>query len=157
MSLKLTSNDGQSFQLNSKSIQRSKYLVSQLDSGKSEVKFEEIKGDILKEVVAYLEHYANEEPKKIPEVLKSNNLAKELESEWDVNFISAQSFENTFHLINAAVFLELDHLHDLACARIASFMKDKSPEDVNKEFTIECQLTAEEAKELGLEVGEEAA
>ena len=28
-------------------------------------------------------------------------------------------------------------------------MKGKSPEEVNKEFTIECQLTQDEAKELG--------
>ena len=50
------------------------------------------------------------------------------------------------------VLLELEHyLHDLACARIAAFMKGKSPEEVNKEFTIECQLTQDEAKELGLD------
>ena len=30
-------------------------------------------------------------------------------------------------------------------------MKGKSPDEVNKEFTIECQLTQEEAKELGLD------
>ena len=51
------------------------------------------------------------------------------------------------------MLLELEHyLHDLACARIAAFMKGKSPEEVNKvnkEFTIECQLTQDEAKELG--------
>lgn len=58
----------------------------------------------------------------------------------------------SFHLINAGVLLELEHyLHDLACARIAAFMKGKSPEEVNKEFTIECQLTQDEAKELGLD------
>jgi hypothetical protein len=45
----------------------------------------------------------------------------------------------------------LDHLHDLACSKIAAFMKGKTPEEVNKEFTIECQLTQEEAKELGLD------
>ena len=61
------------------------------------------------------------------------------------------SFEQTFHLINAGLLLELDHLHDLACAKVAAFMKGKSPEDVNKEFTIECQLTQEEAKQLGLD------
>ena len=30
-------------------------------------------------------------------------------------------------------------------------MKGKSPEEVNKEFTIECQLTPEQAKLLGLD------
>ena len=72
-------------------------------------------------------------------------------SQWDYKFIGPLSYEQTFHLINAGLLLELDHLHDLACAKIAAFMKGKSPEDVNKEFTIECQLTQEEAKQLGLD------
>jgi hypothetical protein len=45
----------------------------------------------------------------------------------------------------------LEHLHDLACIKIAAFMKDKAPDEINKEFTFECQLTPEEAKELGLD------
>ena len=32
-----------------------------------------------------------------------------------------------------------------------SFIKGKTPEEVNREFTIECQLTQDEAKQLGLE------
>ena len=31
-------------------------------------------------------------------------------------------------------------------------MKGKTPDEVNSHFTIECQLTNEEAKELGLDV-----
>jgi hypothetical protein len=60
-------------------------------------------------------------------------------------------------LINAALLFELVHLHDLACAKIASFMRGKTIEDINKEFTIECQLTAEDAKAIGLEVDEQQA
>jgi hypothetical protein len=74
-----------------------------------------------------------------------------LKSEWDVNFLESLSYEQTFHLINAAALLELQHLHDLACIKIAAFMKDKNPDEVNKEFTIECQLSTEEAQSLGLD------
>ena len=48
--------------------------------------------------------------------------------------------------------LELEHLHDLSCIKIASFMRDKSPDEINKQFTFECQLTDEEIKDLGLEM-----
>ena len=41
-------------------------------------------------------------------------------------------------------------MHDLACEKIATFMKGKSPEDVNKEFIIEFQLTQKEAKQWDL-------
>lgn len=150
MSITLKSNDGQTVQLDQKACEKSKYLKSQIDSGKNEIALDDIKGEVLTLVGEYLEQYKDKEPKKIPDVLTSNDLAKQID-EWDFNFINKTSYEIAFHLINAGVLLELEHLHDLACAKIAAFMKGKSPEEVNKEFTIECQLTQDEAKELGLD------
>ena len=54
-------------------------------------------------------------------------------------------------MINAGLLLELNHLYDLACFKIAAFMKGKTPEEITQEFTIECQLTQDEAKPLGLD------
>ena len=72
-------------------------------------------------------------------------------TEGDFSFIDPISYENCFHLINAGNYLELNHLFDLACAKIAAFMKGKNPEEVSEEFTFECQLTPDEAKQLGLD------
>ena len=149
MTITLKSNDGKDFQLSEDACKLSKYLQAQTKD-KKEVVLDKINGETLKLIVDYLNHYSNNEIPKIPEVLQTNDLKKEV-TEWDYKFIGPLSFEQTFHLINAGLLLELDHLHDLACARIAAFMKGKSPEDVNKEFTIECQLTQEEAKQLGLD------
>ena len=150
MSIKLKSNDNQEFEISQEACNVSRYLQNKVKEGNNEIELEDIKGEILKLVVDYLNHYSNNEIPKIPEVLQTNDLKKEV-AEWDYKFIGPLSFEQTFHLINAGLLLELDHLHDLACAKIAAFMKGKSPEDVNKEFTIECQLTQEEAKQLGLD------
>ena len=150
MSIKLKSNDNQEFEISQEACNVSRYLQNKVKEGNNEIELEDIKGEILKLVVDYLNHYTNNEIPKIPEVLQTNDLKKEV-TEWDYKFIGPLSFEQTFHLINAGLLLELDHLHDLACAKIAAFMKGKSPEDVNKEFTIECQLTQEEAKQLGLD------
>ena len=150
MSIKLKSNDNQEFEISQEACNVSRYLQNKVKEGNNEIELEDIKGEILKLVVDYLNYYCNNKIPKIPEVLQTNDLKKEV-TEWDYKFIGPLSFEQTFHLINAGLLLELDHLHDLACARIAAFMKGKSPEDVNKEFTIECQLTQEEAKQLGLD------
>lgn len=150
MSITLKSNDGQTVSVDASACERSKYLKTQIDSGKNEIVLDDIKGEVLTLVADYLNHYNGKEPAKIPEVLTSNDLSKQID-EWDCEFINKVSYEIAFHLINAGVLLELEHLHDLACARIAAFMKGKSPEEVNKEFTIECQLTQDEAKELGLD------
>jgi S-phase kinase-associated protein 1 len=150
MSITLKSNDGQEFKITEESCSLSRFLRNQIQNGKKEIEVEDIKGEILKLVVDYLNYYSKNEIPKIPDVLSSNDLKKEV-SDWDYRFVGPLSYEQTFHLINAGLLLELDHLHDLACAKIAAFMKGKSPEDVNKEFTIECQLTQEEAKQLGLD------
>ena len=150
MSITLKSNDGQQFKVKKEACSLSKYLQNQIKSGKIEIEFEDIKGDILSLIIDYLNNYSKNPFPKIPEVLSSNNLKKEV-SDWDYKFINPLTYEQTFHLINAGLLLELEHLHDLACAKIAAFMKDKTPEEVNKEFTIECQLTQEEAKQLGLD------
>ena len=125
MSIKLKSSDGQEFNISPEACPLSRFLQNQIQNGKNEIP-------------------------KIPDVLPSNDL-KKVVSDWDYRFVGPLTYEQTFHLINAGLLLELDHLHDLACAKIAAFMKGKSPEDVNKEFTIECQLTQEEAKQLGLD------
>ena len=150
MSIKLKSSDGQLFVVTPEACGLSRYLQNQIQNGKSEIDVEDVKGEILKLVVDYLNYYSSNEIPKIPDVLQSNDLKKEV-SQWDYKFVQPLSYEQTFHLINAGLLLELDHLHDLACAKVAAFMKGKSPEDVNKEFTIECQLTQEEAKQLGLD------
>ena len=143
MSVTLKSNDGQTFSLSKEAADKFLTESKQKD-------LEDIKGDVLKLVVDYLEHYKNTEQPKIPEVLKSNNLKNEID-DWDYNFINPITFEQAFHLINLSNTLDLEHLHDLACFKIAAFIKGKTPEEVNQEFIIECQLTQEEAKELGLD------
>ena len=150
MSVKLKSSDGQEFVLSPQACGLSRYLQNQIQNGKNEIEVEDVKGEVLKLVVDYLNYYQSNEIPKIPDVLQSNDLKKEV-SAWDYKLVGPLTYEQTFHLINAGLLLELDHLHDLACAKIAAFMKGKSPEDVNKEFTIECQLTQEEAKQLGLD------
>ena len=150
MSITLKSSDGQEFKTSPEACALSRFLQNQIQNGKNEIEVEDVKGEILKLVVDYLDYYSKNEIPKIPDVLSSNDLKKEV-CDWDYKFIGPLSYEQTFHLINAGLLLELDHLHDLACAKIAAFMKGKSPEDVNKEFTIECQLTQEEAKQLGLD------
>ena len=150
MSVTLKSSDGQEFKVSNEACALSRFLQNQIQNGKNEIEVEDVEGEILKLVVDYLDYYSKNEIPKIPDVLSSNDLKNEV-SDWDYKFIDPLTYEQTFHLINAGLLLELDHLHDLACAKIAAFMKGKSPEDVNKEFTIECQLTQEEAKQLGLD------
>ena len=149
MTVTLKSKDGKEFQISEESCNISKYLKEKTKD-KKELVLDEVSGEALALIVEYLNYYSKNELSKLPEELKSNDLKTQL-SNFDYKFISPPSFETTFYLINAGLLLELEHLHDLACIKIAAFMRDKAPDEINKEFTFECQLTPEEIKELGLE------
>ena len=150
MSISLVSVDNQKFEVSEEACKKSNYIQKLIDEGKTTINFEEIKGDVLEKVAEYLNYYADKDFPVLPEVLKSNDIKSEL-NEWDFSFIDTISYENCFHLINAGLLLGLNHLYELSCSKIAAFMKGKTPEEVNKEFIIECQLTQEEAKQLGLD------
>jgi hypothetical protein len=146
MSKTLISSDGKSFKLTKDQASESKYLRDQKET---EIKLE-FNSAVLEKVQEYLQQFDKLNKYEIPQVL-DKSLTEEVGPD-NAKFIeNIHDWEVVFNLINCALILELPHLHDLACARIANFMKNKSPEDVQKEFTIECQLTADEAKELGLE------
>ena len=149
MTITLKSNDGKDFQLSKDACKLSKYLEAQT-KGKKELVLDTINGETLKLIVDYLNHYTKNNLSKLPDKLQSEDLKSQL-CNFDYRFISPPSFEVIFNLINASLLLELEHLHDLACIRIAAFMRDKDIDEINKEFTFECQLTPEECKELGLE------
>jgi hypothetical protein len=150
MSITLTSGDDKNFELTEDAYKKCPYIQRMVEGGNTSLKFDDIKGEVLEKVVEYLKYYADKDFPTLPESLNSSDLKTEL-TEGDFSFIDPISYENCFRLINAANYLELNHLFDLACAKIAAFMKGKNPEQVSEEFTIECQLTPEEAKKLGME------
>ena len=113
----------------------------------------ELSHAVFLKVEEFLNLLKNNGSTNIPEPLPEKQKFREIfKSECYPDFIEPLEFEMVFELINAGALLELELLHDLSCAKIAYFMKGKSPDEVNQHFTIECQLTNDEAKELGLEV-----
>ena len=150
MSVTLKSSDGRIYVISGEACKLSRYLQNYVFSGEKEITLEDARGDVLKALVEYLQYYADKEFPPIPELVTGNDMSKLLNS-FDLRFINTLSYEQAFHLINLSNTLDLEHLHDLVCFKIAAFIKGKTPEEVNKEFIIECQLTQEEAKQLGLE------
>ena len=150
MSVTLKSSDGRSYVISGEACKLSRYLQNYVYSGEKEITLEDARGDVLKALAEYLQFYADKEFPPIPELVSGNDMSKLL-TPFDLRFINTLSYEQAFHLINLSNTLDLEHLHDLVCFKIAAFIKGKTPEEVNKEFIIECQLTQEEAKQLGLE------
>lgn len=135
------------------------YLSSYLSKIKNNTPIKiQLSSSVFNKVVQYLELLKSLGELTIPEPLPDTKKFSEIFPTDKVKyseFIEVLDYEMIFELINAGALLELNGLHDLACAKIAHFMKGKTPDEVNKFFTIECQLTNDEAKELGLDLDED--
>jgi len=148
INLVLTSADNQKIQIDFKSAERShllRGLLADYEDNK-EIPLPDVKYNILKKVVEYLTYYKDKEPAQIPKPLPSANL-NEFTNEWDVNFINSIELDGVFDLINAANYMDINSLLDLACAKIASLMKGKSAQEIRAMFNIECDLSEDELKE----------
>lgn len=65
--------------------------------------------------------------------------------------MESKSNNELFELTLAANYLDIRPLLDLCCARIASFIKGKSPEEIRKNLNIEMDFTPEEEAQIRAE------
>ena len=145
--LNLTSSDGQKITIERKAAERSGIIKDMMQDfeGSTEIPISDVRGDILKKVVEYLSHYADSEPRELPKPLPSAEL-RDVVDEWDVKFIDINN-DTVFDIINAANFMSIKPLLDLACAKIAVQMKGRTAQEIRDLFNIENDLTEEELKE----------
>ena len=146
----LTSSDDQKIEIDIESAKQSELLLGMIgDNSKPDLSLPlpDVKSDILKKIVEYLTHYKGVEPKSIPKPLPSSNLSDSID-EWDINFINGIELDNLSDLINGANYMSVNSLLDLACAKIASLIKDKTVEEMRTMFNIKCDLSEEELKKL---------
>lgn len=141
----LKSSDGQGFQIDTKSAEKSKVLKELIQDYQedSEIPLPEVEGKILKKIVEYLIHYKDLVPKEIPKPLRDAKL-NDIIDQWDINFIYGFTIADCIMLINGANYLDIQSLLHLGCARIASKMIELPIEEVRKTFNIEDDMTKEE-------------
>ena len=101
-----------------------------------------------KQLRACLDFMAHHAFKRLPEIerpLKSVEL-RDLVPEWDAAFVGDMELEELYQLILAADFLDIKQLLDLACSKVATFLKGKTTAELRKVLNIRSDYTpAEEA------------
>ena len=145
----IISSDRERFELSKRAAMRSQ-LIKESISGNNEDDIEfnvnNVKGNVLKKVVEYLDHYKDQEPKEIERPLPSANL-NECVDEWDNNFIDID-LDLIFELILAANYLDIKPLLDLSSAKVSSIIKGETTEEIKKIFDISNDFTPEEEKQI---------
>merc|ERR1711900_153323 len=103
------------------------------------IEIKKVTGRILNLIVEYLKQHDGEIPAKIAKPIKSTNMEKIVE-EKDAEFIKElertlgkkESLEVIFQIILGANYMDIKSLLHLGCAKIATLIKGKSPEEIKK-------------------------
>lgn len=145
----LVASDGEKFSVPRKVAVQSELIKSLIDeeaTGNEEVPLTDIKSPILAKVIDFMNHHADVKLSEIEKPLKSANLA-EIVPAWDAAFVELEQ-EQLFELVLAANYLDIKSLLDLSCAKVASMVKGKSPEEIRKTFNIKNDFTPEEEAQV---------
>jgi len=146
--LKLVSQDGETFEVEKDVAVKSNLVKTMVeDSGvDEEIPLPNVKSTVLSKVIEYCRHHKDENPPEIEKPLKTSNMA-EIVGAWDCAFVEVEQ-EMLFELILAANYLDIKSLLDLTCAKVASMIKGKSPEEIRKLFNIVNDFTPEEEAQV---------
>lgn len=147
--IKLVSFEGDEFVVNKCTASMSTVILNILEVMTDEedtIPLPNIKTQILKKVIEYMEYHSLNPAEEIPKPLSSSNL-QEVVSSWDFDFVNTDK-ETLYELIEAANYLDVKPLLDLTCGKIASMMKDKTTEEIREEFDIVNDFTREEEKQI---------
>jgi len=148
LKLKLVSSEGQTFEVE-ESVATNSQLIKNMveDSGTDEeIPLPNVKSAILEKVIEYCRHLKEEAPSEIEKPLKTQ-VMQDIVSAWEAAFIDMEQ-EMLFELILAANYLDIKPLLDLSCAKVATMLKGKTPEEIRRTFNIENDFTPEEEAQI---------
>ena len=145
----LISSDSKTFEISAKAAKRSKLIKESIEDSKEDIvefQVNNVKSDVLKKVVEYLEHYKDEEPKEIEKPLPSADF-KECVGEWDYNCMDIP-LDSIFEIILASNYLDIPPLLELASAKNASIIKGKTTQEIRGTYGIINDFTPEEEQQI---------
>lgn len=116
------------------------------DEDLPEIPLPNVQRETLLEVVKFCVYHVDNPMNKLCRPLKSTDMV-DIVGEWDARFIDMEQ-NLLFNVILAANYLHLPDLLDLGCAKIASMIKSKSPDEIKELFNIEKNATPEEIEQV---------
>ena len=106
---------------------------------------------ILENVIKYLEHFKDFEPKEIPkpfpEMADAQFFRSILDDDWTFDFLNQMTIEEAIETINAADYLQIEGLIHLMSAKLGYELTNCTVEEAKKKFQYEDDMTDEEKAE----------
>ena len=117
--------------------------VDELD----DVPLPNVNTETLKKVLQFCNYHIENPMPEIPKPITSSDLQTIVGSSYGT-FIQSFQQEELFEIINAANFMDIQSLLDLACAQVATQIRGKTPEEIRATFNIENDFTPEEEEQI---------
>jgi S-phase kinase-associated protein 1 len=102
------------------------------DQNAKNIEIKKVKGDILELIVKYLKHHNGKKPAEIAKPIRSVKMERIVEDKWDAEFINGMRKKTIFQVILGANYMDLPSLLHLGCAKIATLIKGKSPDEIKQ-------------------------
>jgi len=122
--------DGGEFLISRKALRLSTLLNMQAESNPRMVYVDNISRDIFSLIGVYLNYHNGVEPAEIAKPVRSVKMEKIVEDEWDARFANSVSKRIIFQIILGSNYIDCKSLLHLMCAKIATLIKGKSPQEI---------------------------
>jgi S-phase kinase-associated protein 1 len=149
----LTSKDGEEFKVSLKIAKLSGLISSMIteeDDDENTIPLPNVEGSDLARVLQFCSQYVKEPMTEFQKPLQDADLGVLVQT-WYADFIENTNNDILFKLTLAANYLDIKPLLDLCCARIASFIKGKTPEEIRTNLGIVVDFTPEEEAQVRAE------
>jgi S-phase kinase-associated protein 1 len=146
--VKLLCSDGDEVEVDVEVAQKSVLIKGLIDDSgvEEQIPLPNVKRPILEKVIAFCTHLKDHQPPEIEKPLRSTDMASVVDP-WYAEYINLEQ-EVLFELIMASNYLDIKPLLELACAKVASLIKNKTIEEIRKFFNIENDFTPEEEAQI---------
>uniref|UniRef100_A0A7S2H6U7 E3 ubiquitin ligase complex SCF subunit n=1 Tax=Helicotheca tamesis TaxID=374047 RepID=A0A7S2H6U7_9STRA len=150
--IKLRSKEREVFELSSAAAKLSK-LIEEMnedneDSDDNEeqiVDIVKVKSECLKKVVEFCEHHVSEPLNPITHTMDADTFDEIVTQEWYRTFVNVEQ-PLLFQIVQAANYMNIQPLLDLACLQVAALLMNKSAEDIRTILNIPKMTPEEEEK-----------
>lgn len=146
--IELLDNEGKAYKVSKKGACLSTVVKNALekDPTAKQIPTKHITGPVIEKIVAWCNRHAKVPPPKIAEPIPSNDLKECGIDEFDVKLVDDTKLM-VFEIILAANYLDIQGLLYLASAKIATYIRDKTPAEIREAFDI-TEPTPEEEEEI---------
>ena len=152
-SIKLQSSDGENFSVDVAIAKKSVTIRTMLEDlgmdlendSEEAVPLPNVTGAVLKKVLEWATEHKDD---KIKKVCPEDSITWYPTDKFDADFFKGMDKQMLFDIILAANYLEIQDLLDLGTKTVADSLRDKTPEQIRKQFGIVCDFTDEELAQV---------